>query len=60
MTVLFLYFLVSFLDRAQLWAEGLCLPSSALDLVFGITINSEQITDTAKLEDILKLCEIDK
>jgi hypothetical protein len=60
MTVLFLYFLVSFLHRAQLWADGLGVPCSALNLGYGITINSEQLTGTAKWEDILKLYEIDK
>jgi hypothetical protein len=60
MAVSFLYFLVSFLHRAQLWAEGLDMPCSALNLGCGITINSEWLTDTAKWEDILKLYEIDK
>jgi hypothetical protein len=41
-------FLVSLLHRAQLWAEGLGMPCSALNLVCGITINSEQLTSTAK------------
>jgi hypothetical protein len=43
---LFLHFLVSFLHRAQLWAEGLCMPGSALNLVCGITINSAEFTDS--------------
>jgi hypothetical protein len=60
MTVSFLYFLVSFLYRAQLWAEGLGMPCNALNLGCWITINSEQLTGTAKWEDILKLYETDK
>jgi hypothetical protein len=41
-------------------AALLGMPCSALKLVCGITINSEQLTDTAKWKDILKLYEIDK
>jgi hypothetical protein len=60
MTVSFMYFLVLFLHRAQLWAEGMGMPCSALNLGCGITINSEQFTGTAIWEDILKMYEIDK
>jgi hypothetical protein len=60
MIVLFLYFLVSFLHRSELWAGGLGMPCSALNFGRGITVNSEQLTGTAKWEDILKLYEIDE
>ena len=45
---------------AQLWAEGLGMPCNALNLGCGITINSKPLTGTAKWDDMLKLCEIDK
>jgi hypothetical protein len=56
----FLYFLVSLLHRAQLWAKGQGMPCSAMYLVCDITINSERITVTAKWDDLLKLYEIDR
>jgi hypothetical protein len=46
--------------RVQLWAEGLGMPCSALTTGCGITINREQLTGTAKWDDMLKLYEIDK
>jgi hypothetical protein len=60
MTVLLLPFLVEFLHRAQLWAEELGVPCSAVNVGCGITINSKGHTGTVKWEDILKLYETDK
>jgi hypothetical protein len=60
MTISVLCFVVLFLHRFQLWAEGLGMPCSALTPGCGIRINREQLTGTAKWEDMLKLYEIDK
>jgi hypothetical protein len=60
MTISFPYVLVSFLHRAHLWAEGLGMPCNALNLGYGITINSEWLTAAAKRDGILKLYELDK
>jgi hypothetical protein len=46
--------------QGQLWAEGLGMPCSALNLECSIAVNSEWLTGTAKWEDILKLYEGDK
>jgi hypothetical protein len=58
MTVSFLYFLVSLLHRAQLWADGLGMPCSALNPWCAITANGKQLT--GKLGCTLQLHEIDK
>jgi hypothetical protein len=58
--VSFLYFLVSFLHRAQLWAERLGMSCNAVNVERGITVSGKWCIGTMKREDILKLCDIGK
>jgi len=59
-TISFLYFLVSLVHKAQLWAEWPSMLCSTLNLGCEITTNSKQLIGTAKWEDILKLYETKK